>query len=41
MQTNPQMYKNNHAEICVFEQKPVKIDEFNEAEEKEVMERVE
>ena len=35
------MYKNNHAEIYVFEQKPVKIDEFNEAEEKEVMERVE
>ena len=35
------MYKNNHAEICVFEQKPIKSDEFNEPEEKEVMERVE
>ena len=38
---NPQNYKNAHAETSVFEQKPIKIDDFNEAEEKEVKERVE
>ena len=27
--------------MCVFEQKPVKIDDFNEAEEKEVKEHLE
>ena len=38
---NPQNYENNHAETCVFEQKPVKIDDFNKDEEKEVKESVE
>ena len=37
---NPQNYENNHVETCVFEQKPIKIDDFNEAEEKEVKERI-
>ena len=39
LRKNPQNYENNHTEMCVFEQKPVKIDDFNEAEEKEVKER--
>ena len=38
---NPQNYKNAHGETLVFEQKTIKIDYFNEAEEKEVKERVE
>ena len=38
---NPQNYENNHAETCAFEQKPINTDKFNEAEEKEVKERVE
>ena len=41
LEKNPQNYENNHAETCVFEQKPINIDKFNEAEEKEVKERVE
>ena len=32
---NPQNY-----EICIYERKPIKIYDFNEAEEKEVKERV-
>ena len=38
---NSQNYKNAHAETSVSEQKPMKIDDFNEAEEKEVKERIE
>ena len=38
---NPQNYKDICNEKCVYEQKPVKIDDFNEAKEKEVKERVE
>ena len=38
---DPQNYENNHVETCVFEQKPIKIDDFSEAEEKEVKEHVE
>ena len=41
MGKNPQNYKNAHAETWVFEQKSIKIDDFNEAVEKEVKERVE
>ena len=37
---NPQNYKNAYAETSVFEQKPIKIDDFNEAEEKEAKELV-
>ena len=33
---NPQNYENAYAETSVFEQEPIKIDDFNEAEEKEV-----
>ena len=36
-----QNYENTHAETSVFEQKPIKIDDFNEAKEKEVKECVE
>ena len=36
-----QNYKNAHAENSVFEQKPIKIDDFNELKEREVKERVE
>ena len=32
----PQNYENAYAETSVFEQEPIKIDDFNEAEEKEV-----
>ena len=38
---NPQNYENAHGETLVFEQKPIQIDDFNEAEEKDVKERVE
>ena len=31
---NLQHYKNAHAETLAFEQKPIKIDDFNKAEEK-------
>ena len=41
MGKNPQNYEINHAKTCVFEQKPIKTDDFNEAEEKEVKEGVE
>lgn len=36
-----QNYENTHAKTFVFEQKPIKSDDFNEAEEKEVKEYVE
>ena len=38
---NAQNYKDICNKKCVYEQKPVKIDDFNEAKEKEVKERVE
>ena len=38
---NTQNYENAHGETLVFEQKPIQIDDFNEAEEKDVKERVE
>ena len=38
---NPQNNENSHADMCVFEQKPMKIDDFIDAEEKEVKECVE
>ena len=38
---NFENYDINHAETCVFEQKPVKIHDFNEDEEKEVKESIE
>ena len=38
---NPQNYENNHAKTCGFEQKPITIDEFNEAEKEEVKECIE
>ena len=41
LRKNPQNYENYHTKTCVFEQKPVKIDDFNEAEEKEVKEHLE
>ena len=39
--TNPPDYENVRNETDVYEQKPIKIDDFNEAEEKEIQERVE
>ena len=39
--TNPPNYENVRNEADVYEQKPIKIDDFNEAEEKEIQERVE
>ena len=38
---NPQNHENVRNETDVYEQKPIKIDDFNEAEEKEVKECVE
>ena len=38
---NPQNYKNVRDETNVYEQKSIKINDFNEDEEKEVKERVE
>ena len=37
----PQNYQNEHTATNTFEQKPIKIDDFNDEEEKEVKERVE
>ena len=34
-------YEDILNETCVYEQKPIKIDEFNKAKEKEVKERIE
>ena len=34
-------YEEIRNETCVYEQIPIKIDEFNETEEKEVKERIE
>ena len=38
---NPNNYEGVRDETPVHEQKPIKIDEFNKAEEKEVKERIE
>ena len=38
---NPQNYESVHNETSVYKQKPIKIDDFNEAEEKENKEHVE
>ena len=38
---NTQNYEDIRNETYVYEQKPLKIDDFNEAEEKEVKEHVE
>ena len=38
---NPQNYENIHNKTFGYEQKPIKINDFNEAEEKEVKGRVE
>ena len=38
---NPKNYENSHTETCVYEQKPIKIDDINEDKEKEVKECVE
>ena len=35
------IYEDIGNETCVYEQRPIKIDDFNEAEEKEVKEHVE
>ena len=38
---NPNNYEGVRDETHAYEQKPVRIDEFNEAEEKEVKEQIE
>ena len=38
---NPQKYERVCNETSVYEQKPIKIDDFNEAEKKEIKEPVE
>ena len=38
---SPHNYEEIRDETCVYEQKPIKIDDFNEDEEKEVKERAE
>ena len=38
---NPQSYESAHNKTCVYEQKPIKINDFNKAEEKEVKECIE
>ena len=38
---NPQSHEGVSNEVSVYEQKPIKIDDFNEIEEKEIKERVE
>ena len=41
MGKNLQNYESVHNEASVYEQKPIKINDFNEAEDKEVKERIE
>lgn len=41
MGKNSHNYEEIRNETCVYEQKAIKIDEFNETEEKEVKERIE
>ena len=41
MEKNSHNYEEIRNETCVYEQKAIKIDEFNETEEKEVKERIE
>ena len=38
---NPQNYEGVCNKISVYEQKPIKIDDFNKAEEKQIKERIE
>ena len=38
---NPQSHEEIRNEVSVFEQNPIKIDDFNEAERKEIKECVE
>ena len=38
---NPQSHEGVSNEVSVYEQKPIKIDDFNEIEEKKIKERVE
>ena len=38
---NPQSHEGVRNEVSVYEQKPIKIDDFNEIEEKKIKERVE
>ena len=40
MRKIPQNYDNAYSETSVFEQKPIKVDDFNETEEKEIKKRV-
>ena len=41
MGKNYHNYEETRNETCVYEQNPIKIDEFNETREKEVKERIE
>ena len=41
LEKNPRNYEEIRNETYVYEQKPVKIDDLNEAKEKEVKERIE
>ena len=38
---NPQNYEGACNKISVYEQKPIKIDDFNKAEESKIKERIE
>ena len=40
MRKIPQNYDNAYSETSVFEQKPIKVDDFNETEGKEIKKRV-
>ena len=41
LSTNTQNYKGIRNDVSACEQKPIKIDYFNETEEKEIKERIE
>ena len=41
LSTNTQNYKGIRNDVSGYEQKPIKIDYFNETEEKEIKERIE
>ena len=38
---NPENYETTRNDTCVFEQKPIKVENFNKIEQRQVKERVE
>ena len=41
LEKNPENYETTRNDTCVFEQKPIKVENFNKTEQRQVKERVE